>query len=87
MPDIYVKLHRWADQCPNEHDKNRLIPGFAFVGQNMADSWNSANKLDKDLAGKVTAWYDEVKIFFHILINTKLENYHVCYILMNSYYR
>ena len=71
-----MKFLRWADQCPNEHDKNRLIPGFAYVGQNKADSWSSANLLDKDLAGKVTAWYDEVIRFAFtlLLINMKLED-------------
>jgi len=53
-------LFRWTDQCPNGHDKNRLIPGFAYVGQNMADSWSSVNSPERDLAGKVTGWYDEV---------------------------
>jgi hypothetical protein len=58
---------RWTDQCPNEHDKNRLVPGFPYVGQNMADSWSSVNSPEKDLAGKVTGWYDEVVIFKHVV--------------------
>jgi len=28
----------------------------------MADSWSSVNSPEKDLAGKVTSWYDEVKM-------------------------
>jgi hypothetical protein len=51
---------RWTDQCPSDHDKNRLIPGFSYVGQNMADSWSSVNTPERDLARKVTGWYDEV---------------------------
>jgi hypothetical protein len=51
---------RWADQCPNEHDKNRLVPDVAYVGQNMADSWSSVNSPEKDLAGKMQMWYNEV---------------------------
>jgi hypothetical protein len=52
---------RWVDQCPNGHDKNRLVPGYPYVGQNMADSWSSANSADKAVETKVQAWYDEVK--------------------------
>ena len=58
---------RWADQCPEDHDKNRLIPGFAYVGQNKADSWSSINSPERDLAGKVLAWYDEVKKYLELL--------------------
>jgi hypothetical protein len=56
-------LFRWADQCPEDHDENRLIPGFDYVGQNIADSWSSVNNPDKNLVRKVTAWYDEVNGF------------------------
>ena len=56
------KNFRWADQCPEDHDKNRLIPGFAYVGQNKADSWSSVNSLERDLPAKITAWYDEVRV-------------------------
>ena len=51
---------RWADQCPQGHDVNRLIPAFTYVGQNMADSWSSVNSPERDLAGKVNGWYEEV---------------------------
>jgi len=43
------------------HDKNRNVPSFSYVGQNIADSWGSINTPDKALADKVTAWYDEVR--------------------------
>ena len=41
----------------------RLVPGFSYVGQNMADSWSSVNTPERDLATKVTGWYDEVNTF------------------------
>ena len=59
--EVLVFCCRWADQCPNAHDKNRLIPAFSYVGQNMADSWSSVNSPERDLAGKVNGWYEEVK--------------------------
>jgi len=52
---------RWADQCPNDHDKNRLVPGYPYVGQNMADKWNSENSINKEVEEKVQSWYNEVK--------------------------
>jgi hypothetical protein len=58
--DLAASAQRWADQCPNAHDKNRLIPAFTYVGQNMADSWSSVNSPERDLAGKVNGWYEEV---------------------------
>jgi hypothetical protein len=60
---IFAKLNfRWADQCTKGHDKNRLSPGFDYVGQNIASSWSSANSPDKDVESKVQMWYDEVLI-------------------------
>lgn len=57
---LAASAQRWADQCPQGHDKNRNVPSFSYVGQNIADSWGSINTPDKALADKVTAWYDEV---------------------------
>ena len=54
---------RWADQCPEYHDKNRVIAGFdkyPYVGQNIADTWNYIYLSDRGYEQKVTAWYDEV---------------------------
>ena len=61
----------WADQCPDgswvvsdapPHDPNRnTIVYDGHIGQNMADSWNSANNMDWGLSTKVQKWYDEVK--------------------------
>jgi hypothetical protein len=33
---------------------------MAYVGQNMADSWSSANNPDKNVKSSVQRWYDEV---------------------------
>ena len=52
----------WADQCPDGHDSNRrTIKYSGYVGQNMADSWNSRNNMHWGLGTKVQDWYDEVK--------------------------
>eukprot|EP00093_Oithona_nana_P001784 01784.XXX_7806_8495_1 [CDS] Oithona nana genome sequencing. len=52
----------WADQCPDGHDSNRrTIKYSGYVGQNMADSWNSRNNMYWGLGSKVQDWYDEVK--------------------------
>ena len=52
----------WADQCPDGHDSNRrTIKYSGYVGQNMADSWNSRNNMYWGLGTKVQDWYDEVK--------------------------
>jgi hypothetical protein len=51
---------RWADQCPVDHDVNRLSPGFDYVGQNMASFWSSAVLPNKVVENMVQMWYDEV---------------------------
>ena len=53
---------RWADQCPQNHDKNRRSPMFQFEpGQNIADQWSSENSFDWDLEERVQDWYDEAQ--------------------------
>ena len=53
---------RWADQCPEYHDKNRRVLEFKQQpGQNMATAWNSRNDPDYELEKKIQSWYDEVR--------------------------
>ena len=53
-------ISRWADQCSDDHDKNRKVPEFGYVGQNLASGSFTANVIDKDLEARVQMWYDEV---------------------------
>jgi len=60
--ELAKTAQRWADQCPQHHDTNRKSPDFPMQpGQNMADSWNSANNFDWGLETRVQSWYNEVK--------------------------
>lgn len=54
---------RWADQCPEYHDENRMSPDFADEpGQNMADIWTSY-EADVDLEQRIGDWYAEIEHF------------------------
>ena len=58
---------RWADQCPEYHDKNRRVLEFKQQpGQNMATAWNSRNDPDYELERKIQSWYDEVSFLLLI---------------------
>lgn len=73
---------RWADQCPEYHDKNRRVLEFKQQpGQNMATAWNSRNDPDYELEKKIQSWYDEVsflllifgeKIYYFLVIRLKI---------------
>ncbi len=46
----------------------KLTLGYPYVGQNMADKWNSENSINKDVEEKVQSWYNEVPKSKKILI-------------------
>ena len=57
---ITIPISRWADQCNGDYDKNRLVPAFPNVGQNVGTATNKLNTDDKELATKIQEWYNEV---------------------------
>lgn len=58
--ELATSAQRWAEQCPQGHDQERAIPGYTWVGQNIADSWSSVASVDKSLSNKISQWYNEV---------------------------
>ena len=67
---------RWADQCPEYHDKNRRVLEFKQQpGQNMATAWNSRNDPDYELEKKIQSWYNEVSFLLLIFWGVLLKNF------------
>merc|ERR1712150_31504 len=64
---------RWADQCTFEHDNVRTMLDGTRVGQNLYQSFSSAETdqdgLDAAIDSTVQAWYDEVGDFSSANIN------------------
>ena len=74
-PELARVAQRWADQCPEYHDKNRRVLEFEQQpGQNMATAWNSRNDPDYELEKKIQSWYDEVRYLSLISWEEKLRN-------------
>ena len=61
--DLATVAQKWANQCNFDHDKNRLIPGYRSVGQNVY-----LQKISKKVKGihigkTVQKWFDEIYDF------------------------
>ena len=73
-PELARVAQRWADQCPEYHDKNRRVLEFKQQpGQNMATAWNSRNDPDYELEKKIQSWYDEVCFKHYVCFVTNFE--------------
>ena len=58
--DLATVAQKWANQCIFDHDKNRLIPGYRSVGQNVYEA-SDFNDGPIDLRRAIDGWYNEVQ--------------------------
>lgn len=61
--ELAMIAQRWANQCPQNHDENRMSPDFDHdPGQNMANIWTSHQE-EVDLQQRIEDWYSEIVHF------------------------
>ena len=61
--DLATVAQKWADQCLFDHDKNRNIPGYLHVGQNVYLQSISKKFPGIHIGKTVQKWFDEISVF------------------------
>jgi len=61
--DLATVAQKWANQCIFDHDKNRLIPGYKSVGQNVYLQKISRKVPGIHIGKTVKKWFDEIDDF------------------------
>merc|ERR1712051_700551 len=61
--DLATVAQKWADQCLFDHDKNRNIPGYLHVGQNVYLQSISKKFPGIHIDKTVQKWFDEISVF------------------------